>query len=313
VLSNGGFYRETGGNALRGGFGVLVLVGLLVVIASVLGGFAMAGGPASLLIVIPEYVVILGTGAGTMIAGTPGPVLVAIVRRLWSLVKRSGFGSELYLDGLKLQYELFQLARKDGIVAIESHIEGPDKSPVFRRYPSILAHEHAVAFFCDSLRVVLVGSVPPVDLEMMLDTEIGVHQEHEHQPIKTLLTTADSLPGIGIVAAVLGIVVTMQAIAGPIQEIGHHVASALVGTFLGILLSYGILHPLATAMEHRAAAETVFYQSLKAGVVAFAKGLAPIVAVEFARRMLPGGQRPSFVEMERACKDGAKAAARKAA
>jgi chemotaxis protein MotA len=222
--------------------------------------------------------------------------------KLVGLFQPPAFTKPLYLEALKLLYELFQLARKDGLVAIESHIEEPDKSAVFKKYPSVTRHHHAVTFLCDSLRLVLVGSVPPHDLEQLMDSEIDVHHEQEAMPAGALSRVSDALPGIGIVAAVLGIVVTMGAIAGPIEEIGHKVAAALTGTFLGVLLAYGFVGPLSTSLENGAGAETRFYHFLKASVVAFAKGFSPIVAVEFARRAIFNDDRPSFLEMEAACK-----------
>ena len=281
---------------------MIAIVGIIIVIGSVLGGFTLAGGPIPVLFVMAEYVVIIGTAVGTVLISTPGPVVKGIFIKVAGVLKGSPMNSELYLDALKMLYELFQLARRDGLAAIEAHIEEPHESSTFTKYPKVLAQHHAITYLCDSLRLVLVGSVPPHDLEMLMDNEIDVHHEAEHKPVEAMTKVSDSLPGIGIVAAVLGIVVTMQAIAGPVEYIGHKVASALVGTFLGILLSYGFVAPLATNVENMNAAETRFYYFLKAGVIAFAKGLAPIVAVEFARRAIFAEDRPSFSEMETACK-----------
>jgi chemotaxis protein MotA len=282
---------------------MIALVGFLIVIGSVLGGFAMSGGPFAVLLAWSEWVVIVGTAIGTMLVSTPLPVLKAIFSKSLKTLKPSPYGKPLYLDALKLLYELFQSARRDGLVAIESHIEDPKQSAIFKRYPRVLHEHHEVTFLCDSLRLVLVGSVPAFDLESLMDAEIDVHHENEARAVSALSKVADSLPGIGIVAAVLGIVVTMQAVGGPIEEIGHHVASALVGTFLGILLSYGFLAPLAGNIESRDADSTRFYHVLKAAVVAFAKGFPPIVTVEFARRAIMADDRPSFGAMETACKE----------
>ncbi len=287
---------------------MIALVGFLVVLGSVLGGFAMAGGPFAVLLAWSEYVVIIGVSIGTMLVSTPTPVLKTMLKQLKGFLKPSPFTKGLYLDGLKLLYELFQVARRDGLVAIESHIEDPQKSPVFKRYPKILHEQHEVTFLCDSLRLVLVGSVPAFDLDFLMETEIDVHHESEAKAVSALNKVGDAMPGIGIVAAVLGIVVTMQAIGGPIEEIGHHVASALVGTFLGILLSYGFVAPLATNIELKNAETLRFYHFLRAAVVAFAKGFSPIVAVEFARRAIDANSRPTFGAMETACKEVKKAA-----
>jgi chemotaxis protein MotA len=256
---------------------MITLVGLVVVVLSVLGGFTVAGGKVPALFHISEFIVIGGTAAGTVLVSTPGSVLKSLGAKLANILKPVPFTKSLYLDALKMMYELFQVARKDGLVAIESHIESPHKSSIFQKYPTVLAQHHAITFLCDSLRVVLVGSVPPHDLEALMDSEIDVHHEEDGRPSGTLQKVGDALPGIGIVAAVLGIVVTMGAIAGPVEQIGEHVGAALTGTFLGVLLAYGFASPLSTMLEHSSAAEARFYHFIKASVVAFAKGLPPIV------------------------------------
>jgi len=281
---------------------MITLVGLVVVIGSVLGGFMMAGGNPAALVQPSEIVVIVGTALGTVLVSTPAPVLKNTGTRLQAVIKPSPFGKKLYLDSLRLLYELFQTARKDGLVAIESHIEKPHDSAMFKKYPAVLHEHHALDFLCDSLRLVLVGSVPPHDLEGLMDAEIDVHHENEAKTVGVLQKVADALPGIGIVAAVLGIVVTMGAIAGPIEEIGHHVGAALTGTFMGVLFAYGFLGPLSTSLEHVNSSEARYYAFLKAAVVAFAKGFSPIVAAEFARRSIFADDRPTFAEMENAVK-----------
>jgi chemotaxis protein MotA len=281
---------------------MLALIGVIIVIGGVLGGFTIAGGHIPVLFHVSEFTVIGGTALGAILISTPAGVLKAVFGKVGRLIKPNPFSRQLYLDALRLVYELFQLARKDGLVAIESHIEAPEKSSVFRKYPAGLAQHHAVTFLCDSLRLVLMGSVPPHDLEALLEAEIDVHHEEAASPVGALQKVGDALPGIGIVAAVLGIVVTMGAIAGPVEQIGEKVGAALTGTFLGVLAAYGFITPLATGVEHSNAAETRFYQFIKASVVAFAKGYAPLVATEFARRSIFSDLRPSFVEMEKACK-----------
>lgn len=282
---------------------MITIIGLVVVIGSVLGGFMMAGGNPMSLVQPSEIVCIVGTAVGTILVSTPAPVLKATIAKLQATMKPSPFSKKLYLDSLRLLYELFQTARKDGLVAIESHIEKPKDSALFKKYPHVLHEHHAVEFLCDSLRLVLVGSVPPHDLEGLMDAEIDVHHEAEGKTVGVLQKVADALPGIGIVAAVLGIVVTMGAIAGPIEEIGHHVGAALTGTFMGVLFAYGFLSPLSTSMEHVNSAESRYYSFIKSAVVAFAKGFSPIVAAEFARRSIFADDRPSFAEMENAVKN----------
>jgi chemotaxis protein MotA len=245
---------------------------------------------------------------GTVLISTPGIVLKALGGKLGVVFKGNRFTKDLYLDSLRMLYELFQVARKDGLVAIESHIEDPEKSAIFKKYPKVLHEHHAIEFLCDSLRLVLVGSVPPHDLDALMDGEMDVHHEEAGKPASALQKVGDALPGIGIVAAVLGIVVTMAAIAGPVEVIGEKVGAALTGTFMGVLLAYGFCGPLSTAIENGNGEEARFFAFFKASVVAFAKGFAPIVAVEFARRAIYSTARPTFQEMEAACKAAAKAA-----
>jgi chemotaxis protein MotA len=281
---------------------MFAIIGIVVVLGSVLGGFSIAGGRIPALFHVSEIVVILGTALGTVLISTPRPVIKIMVGKLVTVFKGTPFASTTYLDALRLLYELFQLARKDGLVAIEAHIESPDKSSVLKKYPRVAHHHHAIQFLCDNLRLVLVGSVPPHDLDALMDAEIDLHHHFEGAAAGALQKVADALPGIGIVAAVLGIIVTMAAIAGPVEQVGEHVGAALTGTMLGVLCAYGFFGPLATAIEHLNSAEGHFYKVLKAGVVAFAKGFAPIVAVEFARRAIASDARPTFQAMESACK-----------
>lgn len=281
---------------------MIAIIGLVVVVVSVLGSFMMAGGNPIVLFHLSEIIAIMGTATGTVLIATPGSVLKQLLARLPGLFKPSPFTKALYLDALKLLYELYNIARKDGLVAIEAHIEKPESSAVFKKFPDIMHQHHAMEFLCDSLRLVLVGSVPPFDLEAMMEAEIDVHHEEHGASSGALQKVGDALPGIGIVAAVLGIVITMGAITGTVEEIGEHVAAALTGTLLGILASYGFLGPMVTSLELQSAAESRFYHFFKSSVVAFAKGYAPIVSVEFARRSIYSDVRPTFAEMEAACK-----------
>jgi chemotaxis protein MotA len=282
--------------------GMISLIGLVVVLGSVIGGFTLAGGKLPALFHVSELIVVGGTAFGTVLISTPMGILKAMMAAPKMILQPSPFTRELYLEALKMLFELFQLAQRDGLVAIESHIENPEKSALFKKYPTVMKHHHAVIFLCDSLRLVLLGSVPPHDLEAMMDSEIDVHHEQAIMPVTAMQKVSDALPGIGIVAAVLGIVITMGAINGPVEGIGEHVAAALTGTFLGVFLAYGFIGPLATALEHTKAAEVRFHHFLKASVVAVAKGSTPIVAAEFARRAIFNEVRPSFGEMEAACK-----------
>jgi chemotaxis protein MotA len=205
--------------------------------------------------------------------------------------------------------ELFQYARKNGLVKLEADVEEPEKSGVFKKYPSFLNNHHAVDFLCDTLRMSISGGIGPFELDQMMELDMEVHHHEVLQPIGALSTMADALPGLGIVAAVLGVVITMGALGGPPEEIGHKVAAALVGTFLGILLCYGFVGPLGAYMTKQAEAEGQYYNCLRVAILAFSRGNAPVLAIEFARRSVPSDLRPTFKAMEAAIKGGGAAAA----
>lgn len=281
---------------------MLAIVGIVVVIGAVLGGFTMAGGKVASLFHISEIVTIGGVAIGTVLISTPMPVLKSMIGKALAVLKPGHFSKDVYIDALKMLYELFQVARKDGLVAIEGHIEKPEQSAIFKKYPKILHHHHAIEYLCDNLRLVLVGSVPPFDLDSLMEAEIDGHHEESGAAASAIQSVGDALPGIGIVAAVCGIVITMGKISGPVEQIGESVGAALTGTLLGILMAYGFLGPISTAIGHGNAAESRFFQFFRAAVVAFAKGYAPLVATEFARRAISSDLRPTFAEMENACK-----------
>ncbi len=209
-------------------------------------------------------------------------------------------------------FELYNHARKAGTAKIEEEVDNPEKSPIFSKYPDFMKSHHAVAFLCDTLRMACSGGVDPMDIDSMMEADLEVHHREAAEPVSALSTMADALPGLGIVAAVLGVVITMGSLGGPKEEIGHKVASALVGTFLGILLCYGVFGPLASAMGKQTLEEANYYSFLRIAALAFVKGMSPILAVELARRSIPSEVRPSFKEMETACRGGAKAASKAA-
>jgi len=277
---------------------VLVIIGCVVVILSVIGGYLEAGGPLLVLVQVAEYIIIGGSAVGALLISTPGKLLKKIIKNLLGTLKGSKITKQMYLDLLKLLYELFSVIRKDGLIAIESHIEKPSESAIFQNYPVFLSQTHLTEFISDTLRLVIMGGVPPHEIELLMDADIELHHSEGMKPGMILQKIGDSLPGLGIVAAVLGIVITMQAINGPPEEIGQKVAAALVGTFLGIFLSYGFVQPLATNMDLANDDESGVYSVIKSGIICAAKGLNPIVAVEFARRSISSDFRPSFQEME---------------
>lgn len=284
---------------------MFVIIGIALVIAAVLGGFALEGGPFLVLIQYSEFIIIVGAAIGALLISTPQKLLAKIIKRITGALKGSKIDSTLYLNLLKLLYELFQVGQKDGVIGLEQHVENPEKSKIFTKYPTIVSNKHALHFLTDTMRLLIVGGAEPFDLEGLMDADIETHHQEGSKPGMILQKIGDSMPGLGIVAAVLGIVITMQAIDGPPQEIGHKVAAALVGTFLGILLSYGFVQPLATNLDLAAEEEGRMFEAIKAGIVAFAKGMQPLIAVEFARRTIYQDHRPTFQEMEKALK-GAK-------
>jgi len=289
------------------------IIGIAVVLGAVLGGYFIEHGKIGVLLQPAELLIIGGAAIGTLLVANPLPILVKIVDGLLSVLKGSRYTKEYYLDTLKMLNTLFTTARKNGMVKLEEDIEEPEKSPVFSKYPSFLANPHAVAFVCDTLRMSISGGVPAFDLDQMMELDMDVHHQEGSKPVAALSTVADALPGLGIVAAVLGVVITMGALGGPPEEIGNKVAAALVGTFLGILLCYGFLGPLASNLSKMNDEELDYLRCLRQGVIAFVKGSAPVLAMEFARRTVPGDLRPTFLELEAACKKGGGASAEAAA
>jgi len=282
---------------------MISLVGILVVFASVIGGFLMEKGKPLVLLQPSEFVTIAGAALGTIVVANPTRVLKGICTGLLEVVKGSGVTEKFYVESLKLLFELFTKARKEGMIAIEGDIEEPEKSPIFSKYPNFLKDHHGTAFVCDTMRMAVTGGVKPFDLDQMMELDLEVHHHSSLAPTQALTSMADALPGRGIVAAVLGIVVTMGALGGPPAEIGHKVAAALVGTFLGILLCYGVIGPLAANMTKAVEEKHAYYGVLRTTLLAFAKGTAPIMAVEIGRRAIPEYVRPKFAALENACRD----------
>jgi chemotaxis protein MotA len=268
------------------------------VFGAVVAGYLMEHGSLKVLLQPAELVIIGGAAVGTVLIANPLYILKAIAGGIGGVFGGSKYGKPTYLETLKMMYELFGRARKEGLMALETDSDAPDKSPVFSKYPKFLKDHHALAFVCDTLRMAAGGGVEPFDVDQMMELDMEVHHHEAGQPIAALSTMADSLPGLGIVAAVLGVVITMGALGGPPEEIGHKVAAALVGTFLGILLCYGLVGPIAANMGKSAEEEHAYYQVLRVAMVSFMKGTPPTVAVEYARRAIPGHVRPNFQDTE---------------
>lgn len=282
-----------------------VIIGLLGVTASVLGGFVMAGGPIPVLWQPNEFVVIGGAAIFSMIIGNPGAVIKSLGPAIGSAVKGSGVDKGTYNDILGLMASIFDTMRKEGVLGIEADLADPHKSPRFNKYPKALHDHHLMETFTGALRLFVDGVVNAFDLERLLDTEIETHHEEALIPPGVIAKVADAFPALGIVAAVLGIIVTMQHLDGPPTEIGHHVGAALVGTMLGILFSYGYVGPIASKVEAVVREQTGLYKCIKAGLVSFAGGAPPQVALEFARKTIPSSLRPTAQELEEILK-GAK-------
>jgi chemotaxis protein MotA len=277
---------------------MIIFVGAVIVFGSVIGGFIMAGGHIGALIHISEFIVIGGAAGGALVIMSPKKVLMDLVKLTIQAIKGAPYSRAAYEDLLKVLYELFLLGRRNGMIALEEHVMNPEASSIFQKYQSFLRNHHAVQFLCSGLRPIIDGKIKPDQLKTLMDAEMQTMEEEHHAPVGVLTKTADAMPGFGIVAAVLGIVITMAAISGPIEEIGHKVAAALVGTFLGIFLSYGLMNPLAVNIEFICAAEMTYVRCIAQSVISFANGMAPIMAVEVARRSLTSDVRPTAEELE---------------
>jgi chemotaxis protein MotA len=277
---------------------MLAIIGFVVVVLGVVGGFTLGGGKLLVLLQPAEFVTIGFAAAGSMLISVPIKTLKAILRDVAGIFKGSGVNTTLYMDVLRLLNDLFQIARRDGIIALEPHVNEPRESAVFQRYPHVLNNHSGCPFICDTIKLFLVGSVPAHEIEMLMDAEIETHHEEAAVRPATLARVGDSLPGLGIVAAVLGIIITMGKMDGGAATVGAHVAAALVGTFLGVLLAYGFVNPLAANLEVKNRNDARLLYVIKAGITAFAKGMAPSVSVEFARRAIFCSERPSFEEVE---------------
>ncbi|HEX2962038.1 MAG TPA: flagellar motor stator protein MotA [Ignavibacteriales bacterium] len=277
---------------------MFVIIGFVVVLVAVLVGFTIAGGQIPLLIQPAEFLVIGGAALGSVLITAPLALIKKIIAAIPAAISFKGYSKEDYLELLKSFNDLFLVAQRDGLIAIEKHIEKPEESDILSRNKRFINDKFAKSYFCDTMKVMLSGGVPPHEIEALLDTEIETFEMEEKPVAGVLSKTGDALPGLGIVAAVLGIIVTMGAISEGAETVGHHVASALVGTFLGVLMAYGFIGPLASNIEHNLEHKIRYLETIKACIVAYAKGNPPIIAVEIARRTIFTDERPSFSELE---------------
>jgi chemotaxis protein MotA len=282
---------------------MLSIVGIVIVFACVTAGYLMEKGNMLVLLQPAELLIIGGAAIGTVLIANPIHVLKRILGGIINVLKGSPFSTKRYKETLKMMFDLLSKSRKEGAISIEGDIEDPKKSPIFSRYKTFIGDHHACDFVCDTMRMAITGGVSAFDVDKMMELDMEVHHHSATQPSSALTTMADALPGLGIVAAVLGVVVTMGSLGGPPEEIGHKVAAALVGTFLGILLCYGLVGPLASNMAKTVDEEQNYYYVLRVVILAFIKGTTPILAVEMGRRAIPEHRRPTFFEIEKACRE----------
>ncbi len=280
-----------------------LIFGSILVCVCVAGGYILSHGQMYALWQPNELIIICGAALGAFIIANPGRVIKATISRCMGLLGGPKYNKKSYLELLALMFSIFGKARKEGMMAIEADIEEPEASEIFSKYPKILKDHHVMEFISDYLRIIVGGNMNAFELENLMDIEMETHHHEENAVPGALQAVADGLPGFGIVAAVLGIVITMGAISGTAEEIGHHVGAALVGTFLGILMAYGFVAPMSTAIGNRVAGEHKIFDCLKVCLLSTVNGYSPQVAVEFGRKTLASGDRPSFSELEAYLKD----------
>jgi chemotaxis protein MotA len=282
---------------------MFTFIGIGIVVVAVLVGYIMHHGNIAVLIQPNEFVILFGAAFGSLMAGHGMSGVQGAIKGVMGLLKPDPYTKAAYVDLLKMMYQLFNVARKEGLLGLEKHIENPKDSDILGKYPVFLNNHHATDFFCDTLKVILSGSVGPHDLSDMMELDLETAHHAELLPSQAIQTVGDAMPGFGIVAAVLGVIITMGKIGGEAAAIGQSVAAALVGTFLGILLAYGVFAPMAKAMELRLASEGMYMNCMRHALFSFARGEAPITCVEFARRNIEPAVRPGFSEMEAAVKE----------
>ncbi|HSR72388.1 MAG TPA: flagellar motor stator protein MotA [Kiloniellales bacterium] len=279
---------------------MLVIVGMIVVVVAVLGGYAIPGGHVGVLFQPFEFMIIIGAAIGAFITGNTKTILSGTGKAFGRMLKGPKHGKDNYVELLSLLYQVFKLARSKGNLALEKHIENPHESELFEQYPAIQEDHHALDFLCDYLRLLTMGSENPHELEALMDQDLETHHEEEHAVARALQGMADGMPALGIVAAVLGVIHTMGSITEPPEILGHLIGAALVGTFAGVLMAYGFVGPLASALNNIIIADSRFYTCMKAGILAHIAGHPPAISVEFARKTLSSDVRPGFLELEEA-------------
>jgi len=279
------------------------IIGLIVVIGSVAGGYLATGGHLDVLWQPFEFLIIFGAAIGGLLIGSPMKVVIGLAKSFGTLLKGPRYSKANYLELLTMLYAVFRLARSKGELALESHVENPHESALFQNYPTFAAQHHALEFFCDYLRLLTLGTGNAHEVETIMDRELEVHHGEQHDISGAMQTMADGLPALGIVAAVLGVIHTMGSITEPPEVLGHLIGGALVGTFSGVLAAYGFVGPMATSLEKSFADDAAYMECIKVALLAHMQGYAPQVSVEFARKILHGRVRPTFAEVEEALEE----------
>ena len=282
---------------------MFVIVGYVIILGACLGGFALAGGHLGSLVQPTEFLTIGGAALGAFLAANTQKTVKATFKAVPTALKGSKFNRALYMDLLAMLYEILAKVRKEGLMSIEADVENPEQSPVFTKYPTFLADHHAIEFLTDYLRMMVGGNLNAFEIESLMDAEMETHHNESHSYTAAIARVADGMPAFGIVAAVMGVVHTMESVGIPPSELGKLIAAALVGTFLGILLSYGFVAPIATLLEQKAEEEHKMYQCMKVVLLASMSGYAPQVAIEFGRKVLFSTDRPTFMELEEEIKN----------
>ncbi len=277
---------------------MLVIVGYVVVLASIFGGFAMAGGHLGALFQPIELLMIGGGAGGAFFVGNTPKAIKATLKDLPTVLKGAKYTKETYMELMALMYELLGKVRKEGLMSIEGDVENPEESPIFSKYPKVVSDHHIVEFMTDYLRIMVSGNLNAMEIENLMDVEIETHHHEAMISSHAIAKLGDGMPAFGIVAAVMGVVHTMESVGIPPAELGILIAHALVGTFLGILLAYGFVGPLASLLEQKAEESTKMFQTIKVTLLANLNGYAPVMAVEFGRKVLNSTERPGFAELE---------------
>lgn len=280
-----------------------LLIGVVIIVVSVIGGYLAQGGHLEVLIQPFEALIILGAAMGAFVIGNTGPVLKQSLKIFGTLFRGPRYNKQAYIDLLGLQFTLFKLVKSRGVLALEEHIERPDESKLFQAFPTVAKNKRAMEFMCDYLRILTLGARTPHELEPLMDEEIEVTEQENHRVVSAIQALADATPALGIVAAVLGVIHTMGSISEPPEVLGHMIGGALVGTFLGVFCAYGFFGPMAQSLRNIYEAEGKYLIAMKIGMLAHVAGNPPAIAIEFARKSLMSEVRPTFLEVDEATAD----------